>query len=222
MLWWHHITALGGLNVTALIALAIGVWLGAARCWRLALAWCLLFGAAMLLTVASQVAFLGWGIGVQRVDFAGFSGHAARAAAVFPVAFFLLLEGEGRRIRAAGTAFGVLVALAVAVSRVKIGAHSPSEAVLGCTLGLAVAALFMARARVARRFVPSPLLVALSLAVLLLPKAEPADAHQWVTGFSLGLSGHDRPYTRPGWKLARAPYVPPCPQQKLRLGYMCT
>jgi hypothetical protein len=97
---WYQITVLGGLNVTALGALAIAVWLGAARCWRLALAWCLLFGAAMLLTVASQVVFLGWGIGIQSIDFAGFSGHATRAAAVFPVAFFLLLEGEDRRLRA--------------------------------------------------------------------------------------------------------------------------
>lgn len=204
MLWWSHITALGGLNVTALAALAIAVWLGAARCWRLALAWCLLFGAAMLLTVASQVAFVGWGIGIESLDFAGFSGHATRAAAVFPVAFFLLLEGEDRRIRAAGVAFGMLVALAVGASRVQIGAHSPSEALLGLLLGLAAALLFMARANAARQFVPSPLLVALSLIILLLPKAEPANTHQWVVRIALTVSGHEQPYTKRAWAVARA------------------
>lgn len=219
---WHHITALGGLNVTALIALVIAIWLGAARCWRLALTWCLLFGGAMLLTAASQMAFLGWGIGVQRVDFTGFSGHATRAAAVFPVAFFLLVEGESKRIRAAGLAFGVLVALAVAVSRVKTGAHSPSEALLGLGLGLGVALLFMLRASAARQFVPSPLLVALSLAILMLAKAEPVDSHQLLVGLSLDLSGHDRPYIRAGWKLARRAYVPPCESERVRFLYLCS
>jgi len=202
MLWWSQITALGGLNVTALAALAIAVWLGAARCWRLALAWCLLFGSAMLLVVASQVAFLGWGIGIQSLEFTGFSGHATRAAAVFPVAFFLLLEGEHRRLRAAGVAFGIAVAVLVGASRVKVGAHSPSEALLGLLLGMAVALLFIARANAARQFVPSPLLVGVSLLILLVPKAEPANAHQWVVKIALELSGHDRPYSRAAWALA--------------------
>jgi membrane-associated phospholipid phosphatase len=203
MLLWYYITTLGGLNVTALGALAIAVWLGAARCWRLALAWCLLFGAAMLLTVASQVVFLGWGIGIQSIDFAGFSGHATRAAAVFPVAFFLLLEGEDRRLRAAGVAFGFAIAVAVGASRVQIGAHSASEALLGLLLGLAVTLLFIARANAARQFVPSPLLVGVSLVILLVPKAEPANAHLWVVRIALVASGHAQPYTKQTWALAR-------------------
>src|SRR2546428_560249 len=107
MLWWSNISVLGGLNVTALGALAIAVWLGAARCWRLALAWCLLFGAAMLRGLAQQ-------------------------------------------------------------------------------------------------FVPSPLLVALSLVILLLPKAEPANAHQWVVRIALTASGHEQAFTKRSWAVARA------------------
>jgi hypothetical protein len=96
MLWWSHLSALGGLNVTALLAVAIAAWLVGARCWRLALAWCLLFGAALLVAAASQMAFLGWGIGVRALSFTGFSGHAAtRAAAVFPGRLYLLLERRG-------------------------------------------------------------------------------------------------------------------------------
>jgi membrane-associated phospholipid phosphatase len=223
MVWWEQITALGGLHLTAAMAVAIGAWLAAARCWRLALAWCLLFGAAMVLAVASQVAFIGWGIGVRAVDFAGFSGHAARAAAVFPVALFVLLEGRPQWLRVAGAALGALLAAAVAVSRVKLGAHAASEALLGFALGLGVALLFMARARAALHFALSPLLVGLSLAILLLmPAAEPPNTQQWMTALALKLSGQDRPYLRGGWRQARQPYVPPCPQEKVRFTYMCT
>jgi hypothetical protein len=66
MVWWSHLSALGGLNVTALLAPAIAGWLAGARCWRLALAWCVLFGAALALAAGSQMAFIGWGICWRR------------------------------------------------------------------------------------------------------------------------------------------------------------
>lgn len=221
--WWSHISELGGLAATLTIAIASAGWLVGARCWRLALAWCALFGGALLLAVASQVAFIGWGIGVQRLDFTGFSGHATRAAAVYPVAAFLLLERRRPLRRALGVAAGVVLAAAVALARIKVGAHSSSEALTGWMLGLATAALFMARARSNRRASRKPLLVAgLLLGVLLLPRAEPASTHQWVTAAALKLSGHDRPWLRWGWKPAPVPYVPPCAPEKVVFDTLCT
>jgi membrane-associated phospholipid phosphatase len=240
MLWWSHLSALGGLNVTALLALAIAAWLVSARCWRLALAWCLLFGGALALAAASQMAFLGWGIGIRALEFTGFSGHATRAAAVFPVALFLLLERRGLRredrrqhartaalerrqggwLRAAVLA-GVLLAVAVAVARVKVNAHSPSEAAAGCLLGLAAAGLFIARSRAARDRSPQPLLLGLLAATVLLPRADPLNSHQWLTAATLKLSGRDRVWLRDGWQPAQGPYVPPCAPQKVRFDLLC-
>jgi membrane-associated phospholipid phosphatase len=222
MVWWSHISALGGLNVTLLVALAIAAWLVAARCWRLSLAWCLLFAGAMLVAVATQVAFIGWGIGVRSLDFTGFSGHAARAAAVYPVALFLLLERRPAGLRSAAVAAGVLLAAAVALARVKVGAHSGSEAVLGFGLGFGVALLFFRRAYANRRGAPKPLLISLVLAMLLLPKAEPESAHQWLTALALTLSGQDHPYQREDWRPAPSAYVPPCPPEKVHFGRICT
>ncbi len=218
---WSNLSALGGLNVTALLALAVAAWLAGARCWRLARAWCLLFGAAMLVAAASQVAFMGWGIGIESLSFTGFSGHAARAAAVFPVALFLLLERQGHRLRHGAVAAGALLGVAVAIARVEVGAHSPSEAVAGCLLGLAAAALFIARARTARDRSPQPLLLGLLAATLLLPFADPIDSHQWLTAATLTLSGRDRIYLRNGWQPARSPYVPPCAPERIRFDYLC-
>jgi membrane-associated phospholipid phosphatase len=222
MLWWSHLSALGGLNVTILLAVGVAAWLGAARCWRLALAWCLLFGATMLVAAGSQVAFIGWGIGIRSLSFTGFSGHAARAAAVFPVALFLLVERRARGLRARAVAAGSLLAAGVALARIEVGAHSASEVVSGCALGLGAAALFLARARAASDCSPQPLLLGLLAATILLPRADPADSHQWLTAAALKLSGHDRVYLRDDWQPAQGPYVPPCAPARVRFGVLCT
>jgi membrane-associated phospholipid phosphatase len=222
MVWWSHLSALGGLNVTALLALGVAAWLVGARSWRLALAWCLVFGAAMLAAAVSQMAFLGWGVGVRSLSFTGFSGHATRAAAVFPVALFLLVERQPRRPRMAAVAIGALLAVGVALARVRIGAHSPSEALAGCMLGLGAAGLFLARARAACDCSPQPLLLGLLAATILLPVADPLNTHQWLTAAALKLSGRDRVYLRDDWQPARGPYVPPCAPARVRFDYLCT
>jgi membrane-associated phospholipid phosphatase len=222
MLWWSHLSALGGLNVTALLAVGVTAWLVAARCWRLALVWCLVFSGAMLVAAASQVAFIGWGIGIRALSFTGFSGHAARAAAVFPVALFLLVERQPRRVRTIAVAAGGLLAVAVALARIQVGAHSASEALSGCMLGLGAAALFLARARAAQDCSPQPLLLGLLAATILLPRADPAYSHQWLTAVALTLSGRDRVYLRNDWQPAQGPYVPPCAPDRVRFAVLCT
>jgi membrane-associated phospholipid phosphatase len=222
MVWWSHLSALGGLNVTVLVALGVTAWLVGARCWRLALAWGCVFGTVMLAAAVSQMAFLGWGLGVQSLSFTGFSGHATRAAAVFPVAFFLLVERGPRRLRMAAVAAGALLAVGVALARVRVGAHSPSEALAGCMLGLGGAALFLARARAAHDCSPRPLLLGLLAAAILLPRADPLNTHQWLTAAALKLSGRDRVYLRDQWQPAHGPYVPPCAPARVRFDYLCT
>ena len=226
MNWWFHLSSLGALDVTAPLATGIAAWLACARGARLALAWCLLFVAALALAAASQMAFIGWGWGVQSLAFTGFSGHAMRAAAVLPVALFVVLEKRTDWCSRALLLAGVVVAVGVAVARVKVGAHSPSEAVLGCALGLGTAALFMARARGAHDDLPQPrlwpLLPGVLAATLLLPRAELANSHQWLTAVALALSGHDRIYQRGGWQRAEGPYQPPCAPERVRFNYLCS
>jgi membrane-associated phospholipid phosphatase len=224
MNWWYHISALGGLEVTAPVAVAVAAWLACIRGWRLALAWCLLFGAALALAAVSQMAFLGWGVGIESLAFTGFSGHAIRAAAVFPVVLFVLTDKTRGGWQRGVVGAGVLLAVAVAVARVKIGAHSPSEASAGCLLGLVTAALFIARARAVRDHAPRPwpLLLGLVAAAMLVPRVGPVDSHQWLTAVALKLSGHDRVYLREAWGPTVQPYLPPCAPERVRFDYLCT
>jgi membrane-associated phospholipid phosphatase len=199
-MWWHALSVAGSLAVTGPIGVAIGIWLLAGKSWRLSWMWALFFGIGMTLVVVTKMAFVGWGIGVASVEFAGFSGHAMRAAAVYPVAAFLAFRSSSRGIRYAATAAAVVFAILIAVSRVPVMAHSVSESVTGCILGLAVAAAFIRFASTERHWAMSRMLVVLCLPIVLVaPRVEPVPAEQWITEAALYLSGRDQPYTRAMW-----------------------
>lgn len=206
MMWWHWLSVIGSLAVTGPIGVAIVVWLLAGKSWRLTAIWLALFGAGMALVVVTKMAFIGWGIGVASVEFAGFSGHAMRAAAVFPVAGFLATRSSSQLLHWIGTAIGVLLAVLIAVSRVYVRAHSVSEAVTGCLLGLVVAAVFIWYASTENHMALSRLLVLLCIPVLLVaPQVEPIPAEQWITKAALYLSGRDQPFTRQMWRKPALP-----------------
>lgn len=202
---WNGITALGGMGVMAPAAAAIALWLAAGHCWRLALKWCALFGAGMALVVATKVAFIGWGIGIYSVQFAGFSGHAMRAAAIFPVALFVLLKNASAPRRRAGVAAGAAGAALIAASRVVVHAHPVSEALSGALLGFAVALVLFCHVRGARELTMNRPLVALSLCALLFtPTLAPVPTEQWMTQLALFASGHAQPFTHADWARAHA------------------
>jgi membrane-associated phospholipid phosphatase len=222
MIAWPLLSSLGGLGIMVPLAIAVAVWLALAHCRRLAALWVLLLGALALAVVLTKVAFLGWGIGIEALAMAGISGHAARAAAVFPVAAYLLLNGKSPRARAVAVLGGALLACAVAVARVADGSHSPAEALLGAVAGLCVAALFLARMRRARDAHPSARVVAASALLLVLqPALAPVNAEQWITAAALLASRHDRVYQRATWAPDTMPYRAPCEPARVRLRYAC-
>lgn len=200
MWWWMALSMLGSMSVTGPLGIAVAVWLLAGRTWRLSLSWCLLFGIGMLLVVATKVAWYGWGIGIPEWKFAGLSGHAMRASAVYPVVFYLMFLKARPMVRHAALAAGVLLAGLISLSRVPVLAHSMSEVVLGGAVGLAVAAAFIMTARSEQPAVVGRILVALCVPlVLVMPFTKPVPAEQWVREVAMQLSGNE-PAKRT-WKL---------------------
>lgn len=204
MFWWHWLSVMGSLAVTGPIGLAIMVWLLTGKTWRLSIAWVVVFGVGMTVVVVTKMAFMGWGIGVESVRFAGFSGHAMRAAAVYPVLGFLLTRSAPSWSRHIGTAVGVLLSVLISLSRIHTQTHTPSEAYAGCVLGLAVALAFICYANSERDLALSRVLVMLCLPIMLVaPKVQPIPAEQWITSAALYLSGRDHPYSRAMWQAPR-------------------
>jgi membrane-associated phospholipid phosphatase len=199
--WWIALSAMGGIEVTGPLGIAIAAWLLAGRSWRLSLAWCLLYGAGMALVVATKLAYMGWGIGIPELKFAGLSGHAMRACAVFPVAFYLALRRLGSPARRWALAAGVVLALLVSVSRVPTLAHSWSEVVLGALVGFAVAAGFIWQARSEHPTVVGRLLLGLCILPLLaMPTTEPVHTERMLKKLALALSGREAVVER-AWHL---------------------
>lgn len=137
----QRLIALGDLALTLPAAAALLAGMLAARAWRLAFWWSVLFGLAVALVGASKIVFMGWGGGWPAVCFKAFSGHAAGVGAIAPMLFYVLLYGLGRPARIAGLIAGLVLGAAVAAWLVALREHSLAEAVAGWCLGALISPL---------------------------------------------------------------------------------
>ncbi len=199
---WISITALGSSGLTLAFAFMIAVWLAYDDAWRRATAWLLGLGMAIAVVAVTKIAFLGWGIGVRAWDFTGFSGHAMLSTAVYPTVFFLMMARKNAAIRLLGIAVGLMVGVGVAISRLVLNAHSPSEVISGWLIGMTVALLFIACSWDAqpRRWFAATMGVSFAC-ILVALHGNAMPAHYWITQVALQLSGHERPYLRDCWKV---------------------
>ena len=196
--FWTLITRLGEAQILLPALAGVLAWF----VWRLkaspvAATWLACIGLATLLTTVTKVAFLGWGVGYAPLNFTGVSGHAMFAAAVLPVLCATVASTAAPRWRPLAVVGGLALAALIAWSRVKVGAHSPAEAVAGWAVGSAASALALGMAAAPRSHAPKALLVGLAVWMVVTPASAPRSrTHDWVTQLSLALSGRDQPYTR--------------------------
>ena len=188
------ITHLGAASLLLpIIALmAMGLWrtrqIAALRIWLAGLL------GAVVVTLVTKIAFMGWGLGLAALDFTGVSGHGLLATAVLPVLLALVLPS---RIRHVGFVVGLCVGAAVATSRVALHAHSPSEVAIAWLLGGLVAWAAVRKLDPAARspgyVMAAPLLLLLAFntsAATYLP------SHDIEVRIALMLSGRDMPHSR--------------------------
>ncbi len=175
----------------------------------LATNWLGLLSLASLLTLASKIAFIGWGIGSAWLDFTGISGHTMFAAAVYPLLLGTLTSRLPPWGQKTAVAAGFALALLVGMSRLEVGAHSLSEIVVGLLLGGAASAFAIARAGLPRSGIGSSLTVLVALWVLITPVHVPRlPTHSLVTRLALSLSGSPVPHTRRAMLLTPEPWRP--------------
>src|SRR5579859_2618182 len=127
MLSWAGLTDFGDSAAMLPAAGLIAAWLAASRAWQQAALWCSGFALLSLLVALSKLAFLGWGIGSEALDFTGISGHTALAVSVFSVGAAVSLGDRRRALRLAGAALGALIGVAIGLSRLALHVHSVSE-----------------------------------------------------------------------------------------------
>lgn len=187
---------LGDIELTLPLAVAAGVWLLAARAWRAAAAWTLLYGGTIALVGGSKIAYMGWGIDIAMLDFKAFSGHAAGVTAVYPVLGYLLCRPAGRRAGLAAAGAGLALGLVMAVALVREDEHAVAEAAAGWLLG-ACASLGTVYQAEPHGVIPGSA-AALCAALVFLASAslmQSAHVGYWMIKVALALSGKARPYS---------------------------
>lgn len=196
---WTFFTRLGEAQILLpAMLLALGWLLLAPRAHGPALWWLFGTGVVAVVTTLSKVAFFGYEIGYAPLNFTGVSGHAMFATAVLPVLFTLAAGGGAApRRRALAALAGYVLATLIAYSRIRVGAHSPSEALAGLALGGAASALVLYFKHLPPARPPAWLGVVLTVWLLSLPVgAPPSQTHNWVVRLSLAVSDRATPYTR--------------------------
>jgi membrane-associated phospholipid phosphatase len=195
---WHFITRLG--EAQYLLPAALWSCLALLRhdsTRSLAYRWLQTLLAATILTTASKIAFIGWGLGIAQWNFTGVSGHAMFASAVFPLLVATLTSRLPPGWQKMAVVFSFALVIAIGISRLMVGAHSVSEVLAGLLLGSAASAFAMAHVGLPRAtlnfYVPLVVVVWLVVAPLQAPQYQ---THSLVTRLALLLSGHEKPYTR--------------------------
>lgn len=200
MIFWFLLSIIGDSIITIPIAATLTVWLCVSREWKMAALWCVLSGVAMTIVVATKIMFVGWGIGIESLDFTGISGHATRAAMVYPVLGYYALQRAPRQINGFSVWLGFALSVLVSVSRVMVNAHSGSEIVAGQLLGSAMALIYISSMKNHVVLTSRRWLLACSLALLFVsPAMKPMPTERAVTHLALILSGHSKPFTRANW-----------------------
>ncbi len=202
---WAWLTPLGNaLLLVPLMAVTVLALLWRARGQRReVLRWPLALLAAVALVAASKIAFYGFGFGVKSWNLTGYSGHAVVALGFWPVFLMLLVPVRMITLRTLLMLAGVALGLAVGYSRIALGAHPPSEVLVGAILGGLVAAVGVGH--LLRLQLGTPVAVALLAAMVALPlwKPEWISAHlpseRWFARIGTELSGREKPYRRATW-----------------------
>lgn len=196
--FWYVITDFGDSGAMLPATAALFLWLLSNGLWRAALMWAGLFAAEVLIVAATKIAFIGWGYGIPAINFTGISGHSTLACSVIPVAAYVLFGAASAGPRRMATLLGFAAGLLIAISRVKLHMHSWSEVIAGCTLGWAIALIFMSqsRAEIRRSLIPAPAMAFAMVVMLLLVHGNRAPSERLITVIALQLSGHDQPFTR--------------------------
>ncbi|RZA36447.1 MAG: hypothetical protein EOP92_05400 [Lysobacteraceae bacterium] len=199
---------LGDLELTLPLAAAAGAWMLAARAWRPAGAWVLLYSGVIALVGGSKIAYLGWGLDIAMLDFKAFSGHAAGVTAVYPVLGYLLCRPAGRRCALAAAGTGLALGLAMAVALVGQEEHAFAEAATGWLLGAAASVGTVCQAErhatyrstdqaEPRGVVPGPAAAVCAVAVFFASAWLMQSAHvgYWMIRLAMVLSGNAQPYS---------------------------
>jgi membrane-associated phospholipid phosphatase len=136
--WPYYITHLGAASLIVPLLLLSSCALLSYAQTRTLRVWWLSLSLATVIVLASKIAFIGWGLGIARLNFTGISGHAILASATYPFVLAWLFASPTQKFNKLGLVLGLILSIVIAWSRIAVGAHSLSEVLTGLLLGWSV------------------------------------------------------------------------------------
>jgi len=196
---WHFLTFFGDTMLLLPTAVILFVLLFCAKKTRIAAwHWALVYGAVGAVVSISKLAFMGWGLGIARYDFTGFSGHSALSAVLWPVLLWAITGRCSDRIHRAGLLLGFLLPIAVGYSRLAIQVHSDSEVISGLFIGYlgSIAFLQLQQYRPRTQLAWPLVVIALLLPIILISQRKPAPTQGLLQHIATVLAHTKHAYTR--------------------------
>ena len=123
-------------------AFLVLVGLALLREGRLMLAFAVSLASAAVAIILLKLVFHACGHAITDVRVVSPSGHVSFGTVFYGALAIMLAAGHGRRLRVAAAIGTVLLLVAVGISRVRTGAHSSAEVVIGFAVGAAAVGLF--------------------------------------------------------------------------------
>lgn len=139
--WVLNITLLGQKEIALVIVLALVAWLFISKQWRAAchaLALGLLAAGGIFMTKHLAHVARPWGIATHSTTFSMPSGHTVMATALYMGLAFLIARALPVACRSFVYGIGALIAFAVGISRLYLGAHWFTDVVSGWLLSTAI------------------------------------------------------------------------------------
>jgi len=195
MFFLMYIVDIGHTAIMIPLAGTIAAWLVTNREWKIAFCWCLMFAFGLSIVALSKIAFLGWGLEMQFMDFKALSGHAFRATVVLPTLFYIALQDASMRWRRVGLLLGVLVSITVALLLIIFNFHTPSEVVITCFFGVIIDVAFIRFAGALHKANGSPWAIPVSIfTFIVIHSLKPSLINPRLVDVALFLSGREYPY----------------------------
>ena len=190
-----QIVQYAGITVMFPAALVIAAWLWSAASKKIALLWLGVLVCAYLIVGVSKILFKGWGIGLEDLGIAVFSGHAMNACLVFTVMLNLLCQQLDQRLRWPVLGAGLVATWWFAIHYVAHTIHPLPEAIAGALIGSVAACVFLFNLKKnTLGKIPRPALV-MGLAVVLAFNAMPKyTAERLLDHIAITLSGADQAF----------------------------
>ena len=164
------VAALGDSALLLPASLLLFCYLAGSRRMPLALVWALSLAATGATTLGAKLLFHACGPTLTDLDVISPSGHASFAIIFYGALALMVGTGRSRTVAFCLAAGLALLVVAIALSRIRTGAHSPAEVAIGMGIGSAGLALFAAlHARTGRPVLPwPPLAIGFALTLLVL------------------------------------------------------